>query len=234
MNSRTFISLFYAKLYYVNPVIAGRYMELLGRDLEFDLDANAWSVTFKSVKNIFMCNKLRESQYRILHILQCTPHFLNKINPQISPLCVKCKKEVVTYLHCIWQCPLIARYFKNITKELSSIFHKTVKLEPDLFLLNIPKGQLLLSAGQLTLMGKLLLLLRRCVLFQWIKQKTPSVTQWYREIFKVFPMEHLSATLKGNDDLFYSVWQPFLNYLPGDLVDLPQKGRSYFAFTDKS
>ena len=35
--------------------------------------------------------------------------------------------------------------------------------------------------------------------------------------------------VKGNDDLFYSVWQPFLNYLPGDLVDLLLKGRSYFA-----
>lgn len=125
MDSRKLISLFYAKLYSLNPVTAGRYMEAWGRDLEDDLVANAWSDAFESVKKIFTCNRLRESQYRILHRLQRTPNLLNKINPQISPLCGKCKKEVGTYYHCIWHCPLIARYWKNIAKELSSIFDKT-------------------------------------------------------------------------------------------------------------
>ena len=58
------------KLYFVNPVIASRYMESRGRYLEVDLDANAWSDAFKSVKKMFTCNRLRESQYRILHRLQ--------------------------------------------------------------------------------------------------------------------------------------------------------------------
>jgi len=160
-------------------------------------------------------------------------NFQNKINPQVSPFCRKCKKELGTYYRCIWQCPLILRYWRNISQELSSIFHKTVKSEPVLLLLNLHLEQLSLSAGQLLLMGKLLLLAMRCDLFQWIEEKPPSVTQWYREIFKVFPLERLSGILRGNANLFYNVWQPFLDHLPSDLANLLQDRRPHFVFTKK-
>uniref|UniRef100_A0A8D0ALC3 Uncharacterized protein n=1 Tax=Sander lucioperca TaxID=283035 RepID=A0A8D0ALC3_SANLU len=71
-------------------------------------------------------------------------------------------------------------------------------------------------------------------LFQWIKEKPPSMTQWYRETFKVFLMEHLNAILKGNNVFFYNIWQPLLYYILSDLVDLLQKGRLHLAFTNKS
>ena len=92
------------------------------------------------------------------------------------------------------------------------------------------RQQLSLSTGQQTLLAKLLLLEIQSIIFQWIDGKPPTVTQWYRETFKVFPMERLSATLKGNDNSFYNVWQPFIDYLPDDIVDLLQKGRPCFAF----
>ena len=170
-----------------------------------------------SAKKIYTCNRLRESQYRILHRIQNTPQFLHKMYPEFSPLCLKCNKEIGTYYHCIWQCPLISRYWKN-AKELSSIFHKKIRLDPVLFLLCITTAQLPLPTGQLILLYKLLLLARRCILFQWIQEKPPSVTQLYRETFRVFPMERLSAVLKGNTNAFYDVWQPFLDYLPNDLA----------------
>ena len=95
------------------------------------------------------------------------------------------------------------------------------------------RQQLSLSTGQQTLLAKLLLLEIQSIIFQWIDGKPPTVTQWYRETFKVFPMERLSATLKGNDNSFYNVWQPFIDYLPDDIVDLLQKGRPCFVFTNR-
>ena len=54
----------------------------------------------------------------------------------------------------------------------------------------------------------------------------PSVTQWYRETFRVFPMERLSAVLKGNTMLSMMYGNlDYLDYLPNDLVELLQKGR---------
>ena len=130
--------------------------------------------------------------------------------------------------------PLDIHVLEKHCQELSSIFRKTTKVEPGLFLLNIPtRQQLSLSTGQQTLMVKLLLLARRCIIFQWIEGKPPTVREWYRETFKVFPMERLSATLKGNDNSFYNIWQPFIDYLPDDFVDLLQKGCPCFVFTNR-
>lgn len=50
------------------------------------------------------------------------------------------------------------------------------------------------------------------------------VAQWQRETIKVLPMERLSAVMKGDKSLFYKVWQPLLNYLPREVVDLSLKG----------
>lgn len=41
--------------------------------------------------------------------------------------------------------------------------------------------------------------------FNGCRDDPPTVTQWYRETFKVFPMERLSAVIKGNCDAFYRI-----------------------------
>lgn len=188
-------------------------------------------VILLNLQRNYFCVTDRENQYRVLHRLQFTPYLLNKINPQVSAMCTKCKKEVETYYHCLWLCPLISRFWTNVAKELSSILFKTIQIDPGLFLMNIPMRQLPLTTTQMTLRQKLLFLARRCILLQWIKEKPPSVTQWHKETFQVFPMEHLSASLKGNDNVFYQIWQPFLNYLNDDLLGLLQEGCSSFVFT---
>lgn len=88
-NDKKFSSLFYEKLISFNSANADRTRELWGKDLEVELIAEAWSDAFISAKKVFTCNRFRESQYRILHRLQRTPHFLHKINPQISPTSVE-------------------------------------------------------------------------------------------------------------------------------------------------
>lgn len=45
-------------------------------------------------------------------------------------------------------------------------------------------------------------------------------------------MHPLSATLKGNNNLFYNIWELFLVDLTGDLVGVLQKGFQLFVFTD--
>ncbi|CAG5927161.1 unnamed protein product, partial [Menidia menidia] len=50
--------------------------------------------------------------------------------------------------------------------------------------------------------------------------KPPTITQWYREIFRVLPHERLSAVLKGNEKHFIDMWSPVLSYLPKELTQL--------------
>uniref|UniRef100_A0A3B3HSL8 Reverse transcriptase domain-containing protein n=1 Tax=Oryzias latipes TaxID=8090 RepID=A0A3B3HSL8_ORYLA len=229
--NKKFISLFYRKVILCDNFEDSRSKGLWENDLGIDLDDGRWYKAFESVNKLSLCNRLRENQYRILHRLQCTPYLLHKINPQVPKICIKCKKRTGTYYHCFWLCPLISKFWRNVAKELTSILLKTIKLDPALFLLNISSKKLPVTAAELILLKKLLLLARRCVLLQWIREKPPTVTQWYKEMFQIFPMEHLSASLRGNDDDFYRIWQPLLNYLPDDLIGLLQKGCSSFVFS---
>ena len=61
------------------------------RDLRTEFGQVTWSDAVQSIGEIILCNRLTESQYRILHALQRTPQSLNNFYPRISPLCLKCR-----------------------------------------------------------------------------------------------------------------------------------------------
>ena len=224
-HNKKIISYFYKKLQSLTSCNIDKIKGLWHRDLATEFGEEAWSEAIASIGKIFLCNRLTESQYRILHRLQRTPQSLNTFYPDISPLCGKCKREVGSYIHCIWHCPLIFKFWGKISQEINLIFSKNIQIDPVLFLLNLSEEGLSLSTLQQKLLYKLLLLARRCILFQWIKPRPPTVNQWYGEIFKVLPMERVSSVLKGNESYFDKLWAPFLNRLPGDVADLARRGR---------
>lgn len=84
------------------------------------------------------CNKFKETQYKILHRQHKTPYILNKFDSSRSPLCQKCKRETGTYIHCLWQCPIIPEFWSSVTKELNLILETRIEKTPGLFLLNLP------------------------------------------------------------------------------------------------
>ena len=139
---------------------------------------------------------------------------LNKFDPSRSPLCSKCKDKNGTYIHCFWECSEISKFWVAISKELDKVFKSKITMKPGLFLLSLPDRRIPLNPSNVTLLHKLLVLARKCILFNWIMDKPPTVRQWHREIQKVLPMERMSARSKGNEDIFIKIWKPLLDYLP--------------------
>ena len=105
----------------------------------------------------------------------------------------------------------VSPHIQILGKDSRRFFNYNVTVEPGLFLLNILNEDLLMPNMWTKLLFKLLLLARRCILFQWIKPRPPTVNQWHDEIFKVMPMERLSTILKDNEYYFDRLWQPFLD-----------------------
>lgn len=87
-----------------------------------------------------------------------------------------------------------------------------------------PFFQSTLNYSQCKLCDKLLLIVRKCILIDWITDKPSSVTLWCRELFKVIPHERTAAVLGGNEDLFLNAWFPLLIYLLNDLSQLLRGG----------
>lgn len=221
-----FISSFYALLYSLNTGDIISIAQKWEKDLDTEYIEDDWQEAIKVFKSTFTCNRLRETQYKILHRLHLTPYILNKMNRQISPLCIKCHREVGTYYHYFWQCKLIKRFWGTISQELSGIFQVKMRKDPGLFILGLPSSEVTLTHLKFKLCDKLLLLARKCILINWITDKPPTVTLWYREIFRVLPHERLSAVVKVNERSFNEMWAALLNYLPDELTQLVERGQS--------
>uniref|UniRef100_A0AAY4BML7 Reverse transcriptase domain-containing protein n=3 Tax=Denticeps clupeoides TaxID=299321 RepID=A0AAY4BML7_9TELE len=223
-NAAHFISKFYSFLYANDSglvsTVARKWEEDLG-NVYIDDD---WQEAMKSVRYTFVCNRLRETQYKILHRLHITPVLMNKIDSSVPALCVKCHTELGTYFHCFWGCRLISRFWNFVAHEISTILKIKLKADPGLFLLGLPSKRqatsLKLDAKSYRLLDKLLLVARKCILIRWIKNTPPSVTQWYREIFAVLPHERLAAVLRDNINSFQNVWSPFLDHLSPNVREM--------------
>ncbi|CAI5665769.1 unnamed protein product [Oreochromis niloticus] len=208
---------FYNALQGYNKHNIGKLIRSWEGDLQCQCDDHAWSESIQSVHSLFLSNRFKEIQYKILHRQHRTPIFLNKIDPSRSAQCIKCKSAPGSYVHCLWTCSKISKFWFCVTKELKGIFKSRIQRDPAQYLLGLPISNKFPDKNKHILLCKLLFLARKCILFNWINEKPPTITQWYKEIFRVLPMERLSAKLSGNDDIFWDIWRPLLDYLPDDL-----------------
>lgn len=151
-NRKHFIGSFYSLLgssvTYHLPNISHRWE----KDLNSQYIEDDWHASIRLIRSISTCNRLRETQYKILHRLHITPVILNH---SISPLCNKCNLERGTYYHYFWECKLISRFWSLISKVVSGKIK--IKKDPGVFLLGLPSRDLHLTASQYMLFEKLLL-----------------------------------------------------------------------------
>lgn len=57
------------------------------------------------------------------------------------------------------------------------------------------------------------LLVRRLILLKWTHPLPPTHNRWIHEILQCIRLERIRYSLKGCLDVFYEVWQPFLEYI---------------------
>ena len=219
-----FISAFYSLLLSFDTYELPNTSRKWESDLGTEFIEDDWKEAIDVIRSASTCNRLRETQYKILHRLHITPVILHKIDRSISPLCSKCKSERGTYFHCFWECKCIARFWKHVAKVISEVLEVEIKRDPSVFLVGLPSKVLHLPSPRYTLLEKLLLTARKCILLHWIKECPPTITLWYREIFNILPHEKLVAIIKGKEGLFLKIWSPFIDYLPEDLRSLLMRG----------
>ena len=226
-----FISSFYSLLYSLDSQVIPS-LRKWERDLNNVFIEDDWQEAIDSIKKVYSCNRLRETQYKIFHRLHITPVLLNKMDRSISPLCSKCKTDLGTYYHYFWECKCISRFWSQVARELSDIFKVKIKKDPGAFILGLPSKEINLTPLQFKLLDKLLLSARKCILINWIAEKPPTVQMWYREIFGVLPHERLSAGARGTETAFQLVWAPLLTYFPAEISRILLKAQCPLDWVD--
>lgn len=59
-------------------------------DLNIDIDEATWLQIWELENNSSVCNRAKETQFRLLHSLQISPQLRHKMDHNKSELCMKC------------------------------------------------------------------------------------------------------------------------------------------------
>lgn len=92
--------------------------------------------------------KSKFTQYKIVQRYYWTPVRLNRLGIMNNSLCWKCQNDNGTLIHCLWECPIIKRFWMVVVRILSDWLERPVPLCPRQCLLgdkghidNISKGK---------------------------------------------------------------------------------------------
>lgn len=75
-------------------------------------------------------------QFKWLMRAYITPTLLNKFNPNIPDVYAKCGMNG-TLFHCLWDCPYIQTFWREISDTLSCVTGEKLSMCPKLFILGI-------------------------------------------------------------------------------------------------
>ena len=174
------------------------------KDLGIAIDDADWQEVWSQAMNISVCNPTKSIQVRIVHRTYITPVVKNKMDANISPLCWKCNSEAGNYVHCLWTCVKLQRYWSGVWSV--SQYGWTLCA---LYLVSRMVRSLTVNTGDFSMYW--LLLLERILDFTfdfWIKNAAPTKKSWHNIVMACIPSEYIPCILHSKTDAFYKVWVP--------------------------
>ncbi len=180
-------------------------------ELGISADEEKWDVIWSSIK-ISICNRARLLQFKILHRLQISPYKRHKMNPQLSPICLKCKILIGTYTHCIWSCPKIQAYWMDALQDMQRIYGVVLQMDPLSLLLGYTNRYVNVGTSSGRLYDILAFTARNNIFLSWISDKPPTKFTWHKIVMECFTSEHLTCLLHSSIGQFMKIWTPYLNF----------------------
>ena len=141
-----------------------------------------------------------------------TPEKINKFNPEIPDNCYRCAGDKGTLLHCLWTCPKVNEFWREVRGEIQKIISMRVELDPKLFLLGIyPEGHRM-ERCDIVFFNLCLLQARRTIALSWKSSGKPSIAVWFREMTLCLPLEKIYYLIKDKLEMFEKIWGKFIQY----------------------
>ena len=90
-------------------------------DIQEDVDEADWNDACLKAQKQTISTRLKLLQYKWLTRMYITPVKLHHMSVNIPDICIKCVNEKGTLIHCLWKCPKIQDFWKDVVKCLSKI-----------------------------------------------------------------------------------------------------------------
>ena len=130
---------------------------------------------------------------------------MHRMFPAVKPGCPKCTSANADFLHMIWSCPLIQRFWGKIENELAQILEREITLTPRLAILGIT-FDLGGARGDRILVGVATLLAKRDIAKRWMSPLPPTVKEWRTGMDWTAKMEERVYVARGCPKKHTRVW----------------------------
>ncbi len=158
-------------------------------------------------------SNLKLIQYNWIMRTYITPVRLNKINQNIPDTCIKCLVDKGTLLHCMWNCPKMQEFWKEVAIFIFQMISINLPMKPEIFILGIIPENIIHHGSTRELVDTSILQAKRLIALYWKKVERPSVVQWINNMSLCLAMEKITFMLKGKLSSFEKIWTPFISFI---------------------
>lgn len=132
-QSRGLLSKFYNILLLSSKESSLSYLQAWKADLQTEISDDEWNNSCLLAQKQTINTRLRLLQYKWLFRTYITPVKLHHFNSNIPGVCVKCGVDKGTLLHCMWQCPELQIFWKEVTTFISTLIECNMPMDGKLF-----------------------------------------------------------------------------------------------------
>lgn len=214
-NASTFYKLMADSLY-------GHYNYLKGiweRDLNSNIQEEVWKDMVFNAGWPVRDALSKFTHYKVIHRYYYTPVKLHRMGLMKDNLCWKCQNDTGSYLHLLWECPMVFPFWKQVIKTIGEWLDKPLPESPQLCLLgdrSLLPPEVSKAESALALAGFISAV--RIILRHWKSHVRPGLTDWLKLMTDTASFEDLIARLNDGRGKFCQVWSHFLHFIK---VQLP-------------
>lgn len=205
--------MFYELLLTYSKDSSSKKLEAWRIDIKEDIHEVDWEMACFKAQTQSINTKFKLLKYKLLMRTYLTPSRLNHIFPNVPDICVKCREEKGTLIHCLWECTKLQQFWKSVVECISLIIGKEVPLRAKLCVLGIYPEDFVVTLQQSLLIDFGLLQARRIIALLWKNMDTPSIGMWTKELTACLALERLTYIVKKKDKNFARLWSPYIDFL---------------------
>lgn len=183
------------------------------RDLGIELEQDVWDDIVHSMGWAVRDIKTRFIHYKIIHKYYWTPVRLKRVGLTNSDECWKCKNSVGTFLHLMWDCPLVSPFWTQVLGTMEELLEQPLPSSPRLCLLGDRTLTPELTKVQFGLALAGFLTAAKVILRKWKSTSAPCYKDWMELMTNTASYELMLAKVRDKMSKFSAMWDSFLNYV---------------------
>lgn len=187
-----------------------------------ELDSEDWEEIMSLAPKVSLSPSHRLTQLFVFHRIYYTPLKLFKWGRRDSADCPRCLIHTGSFIHMMWRCPKLTRYWQEVYHIINSVFQINMDVDPKSGLLGLLPTHLQESAHTEVII-RLLFQARKQIALKWLSTALPTKLYWLNTVNSLLEREKLVYVHRGCPHKFMKVWSEWISHpsaeVPGPLRD---------------